>query len=185
MKHISIGLETLGLSTGAAIVSIGAVVFNPDSGTIVTRAYWPIKLEDSLAFGKVDASTLCWWMRQEDEARAVFNDPLESTHTFDEALHALHNIFQAHQIEYVWFNGPMEDGTWLKSLYEKRGADLPWRHTRTRDMRTLIDMAMIDLNDLPEIGTSHNAVDDAEFQAVAIIRAYQKIRSLVSADKEY
>lgn len=183
MKHISIDLETLGLSTGAAIVSIGAVVFNPDSGTIVTRAYWPINLDDSLAFGKVDGSTLSWWMRQEDDARDVFNDP--EAYTFDEALHALHNIFQAHQIEYVWFNGPMEDGTWLKSLYEKRGAELPWRHTCTRDMRTLIDMAMIDRNDLPNIGTSHNAVDDAEFQAVAIIRAYQKIRSVVSTDKEY
>ena len=64
-------LETMGNGPNAAITAIGAVKFDPDKGEIVETFYFKVNLESSVKQGGViDASTVIWWLGQNEEARA-------------------------------------------------------------------------------------------------------------------
>ena len=74
-KHLMIDIEAAGKSTSAALLSIGAVFFDPATGVLGETFYQPINLASSQYHGgQVDASTIGWWVQQSEEARAVFND---------------------------------------------------------------------------------------------------------------
>jgi exodeoxyribonuclease VIII len=64
MNNVMVDLETMGNGPAAAIVAIGAVEFDPDTGQLGREFYREVDLEDS-AFrgGVIDASTVLWWMR--------------------------------------------------------------------------------------------------------------------------
>jgi hypothetical protein len=78
----------------------------------------------------------------------------------------------------AWGNGATADITWIEYALAMGSVGLgaPWHFTNIRDMRTIIDAADLDLRDIPPVGTAHNALDDAIFQANAISAAWQKIR---------
>ena len=71
IQHIMLDLETMGTGPNAAITAIGAVKFDPDKGEIVETFYFKVNLESSVKQGGViDASTVIWWLGQNEEARA-------------------------------------------------------------------------------------------------------------------
>ncbi len=74
--HIMVDLETMGKKHNAPIVAIGAVVFDPATGSIGESFYKVVCLESSVNWGAViDPSTVIWWLKQSSEARsAIVND---------------------------------------------------------------------------------------------------------------
>lgn len=74
MRDVMLDLETMGNGPRAAIVAIGAVEFDLDTGAVGERFYTPVDLATSVSLGgEMDASTVLWWMQQSDEARAAFS----------------------------------------------------------------------------------------------------------------
>ena len=73
LNDVMLDLETIGQHSNAVIVSIGAVFFNPLTGNIGAEFYQVIDIEDAMKYGEVDGSTLKWWMKQNDDARSIFN----------------------------------------------------------------------------------------------------------------
>lgn len=67
MLNCMIDLETLSSSPRAAIIQIGATIF--DEETIFTKHKATIDIEDAMKYGEVSASTLKWWLRQSEAAR--------------------------------------------------------------------------------------------------------------------
>ena len=65
-----IDLETLGTDPTAPIVAIGAVFFDPKTGELGVEFSATIDFESACERRTPDASTIKWWLKQSDDARA-------------------------------------------------------------------------------------------------------------------
>jgi exodeoxyribonuclease VIII len=168
MNDVMVDLETLGTSSKAAIISIGAVFFDPAMQVFGPTFYRVASLESNLRIGReMDGSTVRWWMTQSDEARAIFN--YESAVPLPQALDEFASYlrqFEPDPTKYtvkLWGNGSDFDNVLLASAYADAGTPVPWKFYNNRCFRTLkshcpsIKMA--------RVGTHHNALDDAKSQA--------------------
>lgn len=176
MRDIMIDIETLGTKPGSVIASIGAVAFDATTGEMGDTFYIKIDVADAESEGlSIDANTVAWWMQQSDEARA-------STFTGEDivglamALEELLEYVKRQNADRVWGNGPSFDLVQLEAAYSALGGNAPWSFRAHRDLRTLRDLTGVDI---PNIGTAHNALDDAIAQAHAVIEAY-KVLGLTS-----
>lgn len=166
MNDIMLDLETLGLVPGSTIVSIGAVKFDRIAKQLGDEFYRVINLRESVPMG-VDMDTLCWWMTQSDEARAVFNAP--GTVGLGVALHEfaefIHDPFDA---PLVWGNGAAFDNVLLQAAYLKTGIPIPWKFYNDRCYRTVKSTAPS--QEFVRVGVHHNALDDAKSQALHLMK---------------
>jgi hypothetical protein len=172
--HLSIDLETLGNSTDAAITQIGLAEFNIETGETGRTKNILVTWNGE---GRVNASTLAWWFRQGDEARARMAESLEKGVPLSGALAQLSSFVRGiPDLEGVWGNGSTFDVTILDSAYQRDGGTAPWPFYAARDMRTIVDLAEklhgFDKKAVERIGTHHEAADDAAHQARVISAAY-------------
>lgn len=170
MNHLMIDIETLDNKPTSAVVSIGAVRFDPKAGTISDFGFYKnVDAASSQAAGlTMSADTVMWWMQQSEEARKA----LVGGKPLDVALAYLDQ--EAGEIDCVWAHSPSFDLVILENAYRAVGKKAPWTHRQHRCTRTLYDLAGIDLIGFTA-GTYHNALDDARNQAVAVIAAYRSL----------
>ena len=168
MDNFMIDIETLGNSTTSVILSIGAVEFDPDSDAIGEGFHVLVNIESCLTKGlTVNASTVCWWMTQSEEARDIFNKQSESLH-LTAALYALSQyMLGKSNAPIVWANGTDFDLAILQNAYRKVDLDQPWAYYNGRDYRTIKTMlpkkTFDSLRVKPEV--AHDAYHDALAQA--------------------
>lgn len=178
--HIMVDLETLGVGPCPPILSIGAVSFCPEVG-IVEKFYFSIKLQKE-ELVDMDVDTLRWWMQQSNKARAVFNDP--AAIPLSQALDRLRTFIKFHdnednQFVGIWGNGALADLQWLDNHYIKKGIAVPWGFRFERCYRTIIGILSTDVYDavkaatVSEDATSHNALDDAIYQARFLLNLHR------------
>lgn len=174
---VMIDLETLGTRPDAAIIQIGAVLFEPVSGGKVLNGKgfnYHVLLQDGM--GTVDHGTLCFWLQEKSAAKmgvelSMNAFPLE---------HVLHNFLawpkEAHDLSWesingVWAQPSNFDLPILRSAFARVGMDPPWDRRATRDAYTLYALA----GGRPEIDrvgfTPHDAYDDAVGQAMQVQKA--------------
>lgn len=157
---VMLDLETMGSGPNAAIIAIGAVGFTPER--IVHRFYRVVDLASSVATGGIiDASTVLWWLRQGNEARAQFNlsgMPVEEALSeFSQWLAPFGDGVK------VWGNGAAFDNVILASAYRRLELPVPWKFYNDRCYRTM--KAAHPGVKMERVGTYHNALNDAESQA--------------------
>ena len=164
-------LETMGNGPDAAITAIGAVYFDIGTGRLGETFYEVVDLESSVDNGgRMDPSTVLWWMRQDGAARRMYEVP---GITIREAL----DLFAAfcrkadEDVE-VWGNGAAFDNVILRSTYTRAGHPCPWPFWADRCYRTM--RAMLPQIDVERSGTHHNALDDATTQARVLVAAMKK-----------
>jgi hypothetical protein len=163
--HIMVDIETMGNESNSAIVSIGAVEFNMETGETGQEFYANVSLKSCLDAGlKVNADTVMWWMKQGDEAR--------KTLTVGESK----NIIQALDefSSFVEFCGGKECQAWgnsarfdlgiLTDAYNKINVKTPWDFRNERCVRTLASFSPQIKKDAVFIGTPHYSIDDCKFQ---------------------
>ena len=63
MHHVMLDLETLGTSSNAAIIVVGAIFFDPKTGKTGVPFYQIVKGPQDNN-GIIDADTVLWWMAQ-------------------------------------------------------------------------------------------------------------------------
>jgi hypothetical protein len=176
---ISIDLETLSNKFNSPILSIGAAQFDRKTGKVGPTFYIEVDPDDAIRHGIVSASTLAWWMKQDQKARRVFEASANKV-TLYEALRGLSDFIRARGAGVKpWGNGSSFDITILEHAYEVAGRGLlpEWKFWDIRDMRTIIDVAEeIGFKKARLVeGTAHNALDDAVHQAKEIARAFAHI----------
>lgn len=171
MNHIMLDLETMGTGPNAAIVAIGAVEFEltKAGGQLGNSFYQCISLESAMAGGgQVNASTVLWWLKQSDAARAMFAQPT----VFENAALLKFSEWMAVRGETknlrVWGNGASFDNVILASAYRRTGLQLPWNSSNDRCYRTVKSMHSA-APAIQRTGTHHNAKDDAINQANHLI----------------
>ncbi|MET4696121.1 3'-5' exonuclease [Endozoicomonas lisbonensis] len=180
-KHLMVDIEAAGKTTSAALVSIGAVFFDPATGAMDESFYAPVILSSSQYYdGDIDASTVEWWMQQSDAARAVFSD--ENRCSLKTVLEQFSNFIKVSAGEsdvYVWGNGPAYDNAILSHAFRKTWIRQPWSFSKDTCVRTMVmlgrQMGIDPKNELPREGEHHNALDDAIHQARYVSIIWQKL----------
>lgn len=181
--HVMVDLETMGKKHNAPIVAIGAVVFDPATGSIGESFYKVVCLESSVNWGAViDPSTVIWWLKQSSEARsAIVNDdaiPLQDALLqFREFVSD--NVAGGSKKAQVWGNGASFDNSILRSSYDCIAEDYPWEYWNDRDVRTMVELGQAISFDpkttIPFEGSRHNALADAIHQASYVSAIWQRI----------
>ncbi|HBQ8829234.1 TPA: 3'-5' exoribonuclease [Klebsiella variicola subsp. variicola] len=181
--HVMVDLETMGKKHNAPIVAIGAVVFDPATGSIGESFYKVVCLESSVNWGAViDPSTVIWWLKQSSEARsAIVNDdaiPLQDALLqFREFVSD--NVAGGSKKAQVWGNGASFDNSILRSSYDCIAEDYPWEYWNDRDVRTMVELGKAISFDpkttIPFEGSRHNALADAIHQARYVSAVWQRI----------
>lgn len=181
--HVMVDLETMGKKHNAPIVAIGAVVFDPATGSIGESFYKVVCLESSVNWGAViDPSTVIWWLRQSSEARsAIVNDDAIPLHDallqFREFVSD--NVAGGSKKAQVWGNGASFDNSILRSSYDCIAEDYPWEYWNDRDVRTMVELGQAISFDpkttIPFEGSRHNALADAIHQARYVSAIWQRI----------
>jgi len=169
-QNITFDLETLGRTTTAPIVQIGAVKFT-DEGEITDKFVRNIKLPSLKRYGFVVCwDTLEWWFSQSDEAiKSVFC----SSDVVDIRL-ALRDFQE-------WIDKPSEYVYWSHSTFDplilvynllQVGLPniIPFR--AYRDIRTLTQFS--GKIEIKRQGIAHDALDDCIFQAEYISKGIKK-----------
>ena len=168
--EVSLDIESLSTATRGVIVSVGAVVFNPLSDELFDTYYKRLELDSQVKAGRqISASTLAWWMRQEDAVRdAIHESPRQWP------LMVLQELKAFIGERPVWTNGPAFDAAFLHDLADQYGVERAWGHRQDRCLRTIKHMAP-DAPKPTEDAVAHNALNDAIYQARRIQLCYRHL----------
>lgn len=186
-------IETLGTGDNAAIVQIGAVLFDPLGVPEIVNANYVggvisapgtgyranVNVRQQVSEGLCDWDTIAWWMtKTTDEARRrVFAG--DRVNLYD-ALQGLTKFLGSwgQPAAYVWSDVDF-DIRLLRQAYNRMGLDCPFSANSSpfrglRDYRTIRAVGTV-LGMAPPmfVGTPHDALDDAYHQAThtaAILR---------------
>lgn len=173
MMQVMVDLETMGKRAGCAIVSIGAVLFDPQKGELYGNEFYTnVDLVSCTQAGlMLDAETVLWWIAQNEAARAKL---LESPKPLRHALLAFTEFLAlTPQEPVIWAHGATFDPPILEAAFVAADVKVPWKYSAVRDTRTIYELA----NYYPDRaqGTHHNALDDARNQALAVIEAHKRL----------
>ena len=181
MIEFMVDLETMGTGNDAAIVAIGAVAFDASNDYLIPAPegefYTPISLTSSMEAGlKCDASTILWWLEQEDAARQELTG---RTVPLRQALSQLTcwigRIGPSRPERTVWGNGATADNVWLRSAFKACSMTDPWSYSGDRCYRTMKNMYPA-ISMPPFDGVKHNALVDARMQALHLLDILRGVR---------
>lgn len=169
-RHLMVDLETLATSPDAAILTLGAVLFDPYSTRVYDKLYVRVNLESVTDLGmKIDDSTVEWWSKQSAEAQEeAFGEG--DRISIQEAIEKFHKF--AWNCEAFWSHGSIFDINILDTYYRALKKAPPWNYWQVRDTRTLFDLGYDP--ELPRT-TAHKALDDANAQALGVQTVMRKI----------
>jgi hypothetical protein len=169
-RHLMVDLETLATSPDAAILTIGAVLFDPYSTRVYDKLYMRVDLDSTTELGmKIDDSTIEWWSKQSAAAQEeAFSE--ENRILISEAIEKFHKF--AWNSEAFWSHGSIFDINILDTYYRALKKAPPWNFWQIRDTRTVFDLGFDP--ELPKV-TAHNALEDANAQAIGVQTVMRKI----------
>lgn len=173
---VMIDLETLGTRPDAAIIQIGAVLFEAKNGGRLLNGKGfnkHVRYMDGL--GTIDHDTLVFWLTEHSAAK--MGEELKSAEHIVSVLDAFTAWPQEaagigwDAVQRVWAKPDTFDLPILRNAFVRIGRDVPWDRRATRDGYTLFDLAggqpTVDWTGL----TAHDALDDAIGQAMQVQKA--------------
>jgi len=159
MKRIMVDLETMGQGPNAAIIAIGAVMYDSE---IRYDFYRVVDLQSSVsAGGAIDPSTVMWLLKQSEAARSAF---LRNGVPIARALQDFNEWSNTFGEFELWGNGANFDNVILRSAMERCYLSPPWKFWNDRCFRTL--KALYPQVKMQKTLVAHNALDDAKMQAL-------------------
>ncbi|WP_261666930.1 3'-5' exonuclease [Erwinia mallotivora] len=182
MNHLMIDLETMSNKPDAAIVAIGAVLFEPKTGELGAEFSVAVKLDSDMAIGGgVEGKTILWWMQKSTEARNAITS--EDALPVKKALNALisfvsENVDSTRRLM-VWGNGASFDNVILRGAFARCNMQPCWEWFNDLDVRTMVhlgrQLGFDPKREMPFDGERHNALADAIHQAKYVSAIWQKL----------
>ena len=177
MLNVMVDIETMSTRSNAAVISIGAVKFNPEGtpGVLGDSAdseyhdfYTAVDLQSCIDLGmRVDGATVMWWLGQSDKARLR-----EGAVSISAALNELMIWFGPNSLP-TWGNGAAFDCVVLRNAYLATGVYPPWRYTDERCYRTL--RSVFPAIEYVPPTLAHDALEDARAQATHCQKLFQQL----------
>ena len=165
-----VDLETLATTTNAAILTIGAVTFDPNSTKIYDEFYRRVELESLDPLDTyIDDATLEWWSKQDQAAQDEAFDP-EGREPIQNVLGDFYKFCMGSSR--FWSHGAAFDIVILEYYFRKINKPFPWNFWDVRDTRTLFDLGMDP--EMPQ-ANKHNALEDAKRQAIGVQNMFKKL----------
>ena len=170
---IMLDLESLGTRPDCAILTLGAVKFDPYTpDAFGDSLYLRIDVDEQLALGReVQQDTIDWWGRQAADVRDEALDPAGRV-----SLDTLYKDLNRFCVgaENIWCQGPAFDIVILENIYRQMGWPTPWQFWQIRDSRTLFGVH----GDPREKGKAglHNALEDCVSQAQGVQEIYRSLK---------
>lgn len=182
-------IETGSTSPDAAILSIGACIFDPkivqSEDELRAKSFNRIISFESNEAAKRSFSggTMEWWLKQNPAAIAGL---FEGTVTaLNSALMEFKTWVNNHHPQpiNIWAKSPSFDVVILEHAFTQAKMIWPFKFWNTRDVRTIEDLAFPNgPDDRPaRIGVHHRAVDDAIYQAMCVQLGYQRLGLSISS----
>lgn len=165
MQHLMIDIETLDTKPSAVVLSVGACLFDLETG-VITREYssGPLEKQNQLRNGRtISESTLRWWMQPEQEPARAASFGYTSVPAVD-VLVALRTMVEENTI--VWGNDPAFDCVILEDLYRTLWeCEAPWKFYNRQCVRTY--RRLPGAEDVPRVAptVAHDPLADAIAQA--------------------
>jgi len=176
LSDIMIDLETLATSPNAAVLTIGAVKFDPFNNDMdnpnCQKLYLRVDLDSCDEFGlEVNEDTIAWWANQSKEAQ-------EEAFTPDGRIHVRDAFNQLYKFcwgaKRVWSHGASFDTVICENIFKKLNKACPWKFWEVRCTRTLFD---IGINPERPPVLKHHALEDAWNQTIGVQNVFQRLRS--------
>jgi len=172
---LSIDIETLDTKPTAVILSIGAVVFDPEAKKLRGGVLWNI--DAAAQFTRtISEDTVRWWLK----SPALLAETIDcEVVSLAHALYTLEGLWTGRINQQVWFNGTDFDGGILADAYRTElRSEPPWQYYQQHDVRTLkkfVPRNCYGKRKRPD-GEAHNALWDAQNQAITVqeIHAWRK-----------
>lgn len=165
-----VDLETLATTPNAAILSLGAVTFNPNSDQIYDELYYKVELESLDGLDSyIDDGTIEWWSKQDPKAQEEAFDPnnrIDIRTVMDDFYKFCMGSSK------FWSHGSTFDIIILEHYYRQIGKPYPWKFWEVRDTRTLFDLGMDP--EMPQ-ANKHHALEDARRQAIGVQNMFRKL----------
>ena len=173
-RHLMVDLETMAVTPRATILTLGAVIFDPQTDDSFDDLYLKFDIDDQDKLGReVDEGTLEWWSKQDPKI-------MEEAFSSDGRISLIEGVEAFHKFAWgcdaFWSHGSIFDIAMLDDLYRQLNKVTPWHEFwRIRDTRTLFDQGFY--HDMPK-GDLHNALADAKRQAIGVQNVNRQIRNL-------
>ncbi len=196
MREMMIDLETLDVKNSAIVLSIGAVVWEPntirylepgmqeektktDGIIIVDRFYRALEIDEQVNKGRtVSLDTIRFWMDADPKAREEAFD-WRGRVLPAMALAQFYTFKNKHPgISSFWAKPSTFDFPIWEDLADDFGAEVPWRHNQKYDVRTLVKEASYSAKDHDYskiVGVPHTPIYDCEAQIDLLDAARVKI----------
>ncbi len=181
LTDIMIDLETLATTPDAAILSIGAVKFDPFGKDLtdpeMDSFYLRIDLDSCDRIGLVTSQdTLDWWANQSKEAQ----EEAFGTENRVDIVNAMNQLYKfCWGAKRVWSHGASFDIVIMEHVFRTIGKAVPWSFWQVRDTRTLFDIGINP--ERPEV-LAHHALHDAYNQAIGVQNVFNRLRMASSID---
>ena len=177
--HIMLDLETLGTSTFANIIRIGAVKFElcqpPTKEGSFDTFINPVSC--AKVGLKCDGDTLDWWLQQ-----PLFTETVETSIRYGIELEEALDHFSCWinkqynpltDTLHIWGNGSTSDNTWMESAYKLCNKECPWKIWSNKDLRTFLwncerETGVNPKKELEFEGKKHDPIDDCIYQVQLI-----------------
>lgn len=190
MEHVMIDLETLDTTDSSYILSIGAVLFDPDAG-IVDGGHFYTAVQGEQPGRTMSRSTVQWWMndpRVSSAARTVFTDQTaKQLRAVLEGLLSWLRVGNAsgHHLAplFYWANDPDFDVSILKHACAQHSLVWPGRYNSGRSFRTITHRAFgYDSDGRANVKAwparnpnlvEHHALHDAIYEAQVVCAAWK------------
>lgn len=173
---VMLDLETMGNKSNTAIVSIGAVEFNMETGETGREFYEVVDLQSCLDVGlKVQASTIYWWLMQNETARKRICTDCQ---LIQKVLISF-NLWMENCVKDVkiWGNGARFDIGILEDAYVACNMKTPWNFRSEMDVRTLVAFAPEVKANMPFTGVYHDPVDDCKHQIKYCVEIWNMLKT--------
>lgn len=169
MYDIMFDLETLDTEPSAAILTLGAVKFDPKTKHISDdKLLLRFDVDEQFAMGRTySESTLTWWGQQSQEVQeAAFEGERTSVKDAADIFHK----YCWNSFDCIWSQGSF-DVNIMEHLYRQLGRSNPWNFWQVNDSRTFLRYIEGNL----DRSKHHNALEDAIAQANAVQTALNAI----------
>lgn len=172
-EDVMVDLETLGKAPGCAILSVGAVGFDPFNPDRQGPAfYMNIELTSCLLQGlEFDQSTLEWWQQQSSDAIQQMG---ADAFKIEDVCFDFVDWFNQNKFKNFWCQGATFDAPILEFILRKLDIQVPWKFHAVRDTRTVYDICGYNPYTAKRSGTYHNALDDAHHQVMCVQNALRQ-----------
>lgn len=176
--HVMIDLETMGNDSYSSIVSIGAVNFDIETGETGKEFYIDVNFQSCIDFGLgINASTILWWLGQNEEARQKLIQGQKTAPDLATALTKLSDFIElcGGKDVQVWGNSARFDMGLLQNAYQKIKVAYPWDFRKERCVRTLLAFKPEAKKAVPNVGVAHDPVDDCLFQIRYCVEVWKSL----------